>query len=240
MSAATARPRIAILAALPREVAPLVRHWAATPLKPKDGLNGPPSDDKGMRLWENEHAIVACAGMGRARVALALELAEARGPLRSVISVGYAGALREKMRIDGVYWPSIVIDGQTGERFACEDGEGVLVTADHVVGRDEKPKLATQWNADLVDMEAATVARLAKLRALPFRTVRAISDPVDDNLPDLSRFTNVRGGFQGASFAMYVALHPWLIPTTIRLGKQSSRASQAIAAALLQILRQAE
>jgi adenosylhomocysteine nucleosidase len=89
-------------------------------------------------------------------------------------------------------------------------------------------------------MEAATVARMAKLRGLPFRTLRAISDPVDEKLPDLSRFTDVRGGFQSASFAMYVALHPWLIPTTIRLGKQSARASQAIAAALLQVLRQAE
>ena len=144
------------------------------------------------------------------------------------------------MRITGVYWPSIVIDEQTGELFACEDGEGVLLTADHVVGRDEKPKLAAQWNADLVDMEAATVARLAMERSLPFRTVRAISDPVDENLPDLSRFTDARGSFRSTAFAMYVALHPWLIPTTVRLGKQSARASQAIATALLQFLRQAE
>jgi hypothetical protein len=56
----------------------------------------------------------------------------------------------------------------------------------------------------------------------------------------LSRFTDEQGGFQSASFAMYVALHPWLIPTTVKLGRQSARASQAIAAALLQVLRQAE
>ena len=230
MSAAVARPRIAILAALPREVALLVRDWSAPVVSRAEGTS----------VWESDGAIVVCAGMGRERVTLALNLAESCGPLRAVISVGYAGALREGMRIDGVYWPAIVIDGQTGERFACEDGEGVLVTADHVVGRNEKPKLAVQWNADLVDMEAATAAKLAKVRALPFRTLRAISDPVDDDLPDLSRFTDVRGGFQSGSFAMYVALHPWLIPTTVRLGKQSSRASQAIAAALLQVLRQAE
>ena len=230
MSAAAARPRIAILAALPREVATLVRGWSAPIVSKSEGTS----------VWESDAAIVVCAGMGRDRVTRALELAESRGPLRSVISVGYAGALRQGMRIDGVYWPAIVIDGQTGERFACEDGEGVLVTADHVVGREEKPKLAAQWNADLVDMEAATVARLAKARGLPFRTVRAVSDPVDDNLPDLSRFTDVRGGFQSASFAMYVALHPWLIRATVRLGKRSARASQAIATALLQVLRQAE
>jgi adenosylhomocysteine nucleosidase len=230
MSAAAARPRVAILAALPREVRPLVRNWPAPAVSRQEGTS----------VWESEDAIVVCAGIGRERVTRAFESAESHGPLRAVISVGYAGALREGMRIDAVYWPATVIDGQTGERFACEDGQGVLVTADHVVGRDEKPKLAAQWDADLVDMEAATVARLAKVRALSFRTVRAISDPVDDHLPDLSRFTDARGGFQSGLFAMYVALHPWLIPTTVKLGKRSARASQAIAAALLQILRQAE
>jgi adenosylhomocysteine nucleosidase len=230
MSAADARARIAILAALPREVAPLVRDWADPVVSRANGTS----------LWENDRAIVVCAGMGRERVTHAMELAESRGPLRAVISVGYAGALRSWMQVDRVYWPAVVIDGATGERFACKDGEGILVTADHAVGRDEKPKLAAKWHADLVDMEAATVARLAKLRALPFRSLRAISDQVDDSLPDLSRFTNAQGGFQSASFAMYVALHPWLIPTTVRLGQQSTRASQAIAQALLQILRQAE
>jgi adenosylhomocysteine nucleosidase len=230
MSAEAVRPRIAILAALPREVAPLVRGWSA-PIE---------SRSEGTSIWKSNRAIVVCAGMGGERITRALELAESHGPLRSVISVGYAGALRQGMRTDGVYWPAIVIDGQTGERFACEDGEGVLVTANHLVRRDEKTKLAVQWGADLVDMEAAALAKLAQGRGLPFRTVRAVSDSTDDNLPDLSRFTNPQGGFQSASFAMYVALHPWLIPTTVRLGKQSARASQAIADALLQFLRQAE
>ncbi len=229
MNIAAARPRIAILAALPREVAPLVRDWPA-----------PVVSQTGTCVWENDSAIVVCAGMGKERATLAMQVAESRGPLRSVVSAGYAGALREGLRIDGVHWPAMVIDGQTGEQFACEDGEGVLVTADHVVGREEKPKLAAQWKADLVDMEAAMVAKLAKLRGLPFRTVRAVSDPVGDKLPDLGRFTDRHGGFQSGMFAMYVALHPWLIPTAVRLGNQSARASRAMAAALLQFLRQAE
>jgi len=224
------RARIAILAALPREIAPVVRNWPAREVSRREGTC----------IWENDRAIAICAGMGKERVTLALQLAESRGPLRSIISVGYAGALRNDLRIDGVYWPAIVIDSQNGERFACEDGEGILLTADHVVGRDEKSELAREWDADLVDMEAATVARLAKARSLPFRTLRAVSDPMDENLPDLSRFTDARGGFRSGLFAMYVALHPWLIPMTIRLGKRSARASQAIAEALHQILRQAE
>ena len=224
------KPRLAILAALPREVAPLVQDWPVRDV----------SHDEGTSAWECDRAIVVCAGMGPKRVTLALELAEVRGPIHSVISVGYAGALCAGMPVDKVYWPATVIDDQTRERFACNDGDGTLVTTDHAVGRDEKLMLAARWNAELVDMETATVARLAKLRGLPFRALRAISDQVDDKLPDFSRFTDERGGFRGGSFAMYVALHPWLIPTTLRLGKQSARASQGIAKALLQILRQAE
>lgn len=230
MSVPAISPRIAILAALPREVAPLVRDWPAPVVSRREGTS----------IWQSDRAIVVCAGMGRERVTLAFQLAESRGPLSAVFSVGYAGALREGLRIDGAHWPAIVIDGQTGERFACEEGEGILVTVDRVVGADEKPILAARWNADLVDMEAATVARLARERALPFRAVRAISDPVDDDLPELGRFTNARGGFESARFARYVALHPWLIPTTIKLGKRSARASRAVAAAILKILRQAE
>ncbi|HET9101704.1 MAG TPA: phosphorylase [Acidobacteriaceae bacterium] len=230
MSVPAIPPRIAILAALPREVAPLVRDWPAPVVSRREGTS----------IWQSDRAIVVCAGMGRERVTLAFQLAESRGPLSAVFSVGYAGALREGMRIDGAHWPAIVIDGQTGERFACEEGEGILITADRVIGADEKPILAARWNADLVDMEAATVARLARERALPFRAVRAISDPVDDYLPELGHFTNARGGFESARFARYVALHPWLIPTTIKLGKRSARASRAVAAALLKILRQAE
>ncbi|MGO8718917.1 MAG: phosphorylase [Acidobacteriaceae bacterium] len=230
MTPAARNSRIAILAALPREVAPLVRDWPIRIV----------SRGEGTSVWENDRAIVVCAGMGRERVTRALELAESRGQLDSIISVGYAGALRAGMQMDEAYWPGAVIDGQTGDRFECNDGKGALVTTDHAVSREEKLELAVRWNADLVDMEAATVARLAHMRDLPFRALRAVSDLVDDDVPDFGAFTDERGGFREGRFAMYVALHPWMVPTAVKLGKQSARASQAIAQALRQILRQAD
>lgn len=250
--------RTAILAALPREVALLVRGWTTnSSTQAKGGLEWATPYKRvprpeGASVWESDRAIVACAGMGSERVTRALALAESRGRLDSIISVGYAGALRADMEPGKAYWPATVIDGQTGERFECNHGEGTLagegvpvgngtlVTMDHAVGRGEKLELAARWNADLVDMETAAVARLAKVRSLPFRALRAISDRVDDNVPDLAAFTDERGGLRESSFAMYVALHPWLIPTAIKLGRQSAQASQAIAQALQQILRQAE
>ena len=222
--------RIAILAALPREVASLVRDWPART----------PFESEGASLWECEDAIVVCAGMGRERVARALELAEARGQFHSIFSVGYAGALRPGMRMDKVYWPATVIDAQTGERFECHGGDGTLVTSDHVVHATEKRELAERWNADLVDMEAAAVARLAQTRNLPFRTLRVISDEAADKLPELGRFTDELGGFREASFAVYLALHPWLIPAAVRMGKRATQGSRMMAETLRPICEQSE
>ena len=55
----TAKPRPVFIAALPREIASLVsRHgWRADPKLLSRGIH----------LFEHEHAIVACAGMGTHR-----------------------------------------------------------------------------------------------------------------------------------------------------------------------------
>lgn len=216
--------RVAILAALPREIAPLVRNWPLHSASSKDGTE----------IWQCAGAVAVCAGMGRERIRHALELALKHGPLHSILSVGYAGALRAEIGKGEVFWPAIIIDAETQEKFECTGGIGTLVTVDHVLRREEKPKFAQQWNADLVDMEAATVARLAQMANIPFRTLRVVSDEAGDTLPDLNRFIDAGGGFRKSAFAAYIALHPWFIPSVIHLGKQSALASQKIAETLRQ------
>ena len=221
---------IAILAALPRELAPLVRHWPGRVESHADGST----------IWECEQAVAVCAGMGSKRVEYALAIAARKRPLRQVISVGYAGALRSGIARNSIYWPAAVIDAQTGERFECEAGSGMLVTANHVVAREGKLQLAERWNADLVDMEAATVARLATERGLVFRALKVVSDESTEALPDFNRFIDDHGGFRQAAFAAYIALHPWLVPEAIRLGRHTTQASRALAAALRKFLDSAE
>ncbi len=216
--------RIAILAALPREIAPLVRNWPIHATSSKDGTE----------IWQCDAAIAVCAGMGRERVTYALELAMKNGPLHSIISAGYAGALHAGIGKGEVFWPAMVVDAETQDLFECKSGNGILVTVGHVLSREEKPKFAQRWNADLVDMEAATVARLAQMENIPFRTLRVVSDEADETLPDLNRFIDARGGFREAAFAAYIALHPWLIPSAIHLGRQSAQASKKIAETLRQ------
>ncbi len=220
------KARVAILAALPREIAPLVQNWPVRSKSRRDGFS----------IWQCDQAIAVCAGMGSERVTYALELAAMQGPLDSIVSAGYAGALRSGIARNSIYWPATVIDAGSGDCYMCEDGSGTLVTADHVVGHGEKAAMARRWNADLVDMEAAAVARLARMRDLPFRTLRIVSDEAADVLPDFNRFVDARGGFREIAFATYIACRPWLIPNAIRLGWYSGKASQLMAQALREFL----
>lgn len=224
------KPRIAILAALVREVAPLVRVWPVHSHSSADGWT----------VAENDRAITVCAGMGVQRVLYALELAEQRGSLSAIYSVGYAGALREGIKKASVHWPRLVIDLKTGAQYPCAGKEGTLVTADRVIDFAEKMQLANRWHADLVDMETAAVARLAQKRGLPFHSVRVVSDELGDALPDFNGFIDVHGGIRETAFAVHLAFHPSKIPSAVRFGRHSWQASLNLAAALRKELELAE
>ena len=212
-------PRTAILAALPRELEPLVRAWPQRSRSRREGY----------WIAECDRAIAVCAGMGAVRAARAFEYALDRGPIEMVISAGYAGALRPGIAACRVFWPSMVLDGYTGERYVCAKGSGTLVTSDHVLQHQEKARMAARWNADLVDMEAAAVAKLASTGGLPFRAVKVVSDALEETLPEFEGFVDQRGGFREAAFAVHMMLHPKLIPAAIRMGRRAAQASRAMA-----------
>lgn len=224
------KPRIAILAALPREIDPLIKKW---PLRAH-------SVAEGWTIAENDRAIAICAGMGRERVTYALELAKKRGPLRAIVSAGYAGALRPEISRSSIYWPSLIIDAATGEGFSCDGGRGTLVTADHVVNEDEKAQMAARWNADLVDMETATIARLSQLEEISFRSVRVVSDELVDRLPNFKGFVNRNGGIRQAAMALHLVVHPIGIPTAVRFAGRSRQASEKLATALYEAMEVTE
>jgi len=224
------KARIAILAALPREIEPLISNWPVRSASRRQGT----------LIAECDQAIAVCAGMGAERVEQALLSAESRGPLSEVLSVGYAGALCEGILRNTIHWPATVVDAATEQRYECIGGSGTLLTISRVLGREDKAQMASRWTADLVDMEAARVALLAQTRGLPFRALRVVSDEVDDMLPDLNRFVDDHSGFRKAAFAGYLVVHPSMIPATIRLGRTSSFASRVLAQELRKVLERAE
>ena len=205
--------RLGIIAAMPREIAPLVRGWQQ------------PCNDR-VEIWASDSAVVACAGMGTACVTRAAEAALTMGA-DTLVSAGYAGGLIDAAQTASVWIPATVIDAATGERFTTGIGRGTLVSVDIVAGAESKKSLAAKFGGDIVDMEAAAVARHAERRGIPFFAVKAVSDTRDAQMPDMQRFTK-NGKFLSSRFGIYMAVRPWLWPMVARLGRDSARAVRAL------------
>jgi adenosylhomocysteine nucleosidase len=222
--------RIAIIAAMPGELKPLVRDW--------------PSESRhGVDLWRRRQGesewIAACAGAGVVAAKRTFDEIEKDGGIDSVFSVGWAGALREDLAAGQAYRVSGVIDAHTGERFGAADQseECWLVTSDRVADQADKRQLAATYGAGLVDMEAAGIARQAALRGIPFSCIKGVSDGFSDELPDFNRFISKHGQFQSAQFIFFAMLRPWHWPALMRLGQNSEQSAQGIKESLLDILK---
>jgi len=237
--------RIAIIAAMPAELKFLVRGWHH-------------ERSNGVDLWrkrsnENEW-IAACAGAGVAAATRAFAEVEKSGEVDQVISTGWAGALREELVAGQAYDVSIVIDARTGERFLTPYADGSvdgsprsqnrdlghpglwLVTSDRVADAHEKLRLAETYEAALVDMEAAAVARLARMRGIPFYCIKGISDGYSDQLPDFNNFISPDGQFKLTRFVVFAVLRPWYWHALIRMGENSRKAARNIAQSVLDFL----
>ena len=221
--------RVAIVAAFPAELKPLVYGW-------------PHSTRNAIDFWalrnEEEEWIAACAGAGQDAATRAFAAIEDGGPIDLIYSVGWAGALTDMCSPGQAYNAAGVIDARTGERFNCDAGAGPhwLITNPKVADAAEKRRLASAYHAGLVDMEAAAIARLAAQRQIPFYCIKGVSDGLADHLPDFNAFISPSGRFQLARFVLFAILRPWYWPALVRMSENSRKASQAIRESLLEHL----
>jgi len=206
----------AIIAALPREVKHLVRGWQEHRLPGK------------IIAYTNDRAVIACAGMGTARAALAVQAALSLKPVTALLSVGLAGACDPSLRVGDIIRAGIVIDAHTGERFSNPLFSETLITTSAIASIKEKQRLYASYQASAVDMEAATVARLAQAHDIPFRAIKAISDDASFEMQELARFATNDGQFREAAFAAHAAVRPQLWPKLFALAGNSKRAVQSL------------
>jgi adenosylhomocysteine nucleosidase len=216
--------RIAIIAALPREIAALVRGTRADASLIRDGV----------WLYRLEGAVVVAAGMGAERAAVAVEAA---GDVEVLISTGLAGGCVPGVVAGSVMEAGVVVDVRTGERFVAEAGSGVtLATASSIASVREKARLAESYGAALVDMEAATVARLAQAKGVGFRAIKGVSDGYGFELNALAKFEGERGSFRTGAFAAYTAARPWTWGRAVVLGRGSAKALAGLEVVLKGVL----
>ena len=223
--------RIAIIAAMPGELKPLVKGWKSLP-------TGQRFVYKWTATFGDNECVAVCAGMGADAATRAFAQAEKDGPLDAVLSIGWVGALQNEGFPGEFFIPNIVVNAQTGERFtlAERDKPVVLVTTTHVANEAEKRRLAATYGGSVVDMESAAVARLAQMHGIPVCCMKVITDEVTAKLPDMNPYINAAGQMKMGGFIGHVLLRPKYWPALMRLGKSSAAGADYLASAVTHFL----
>jgi adenosylhomocysteine nucleosidase len=211
--------RVAIVAALEREVRPLIKEWRASEKE---------SGGRRFRLFEKDEFVLVCGGIGAEAARRAAEAVIAIYAPAVIYSAGFAGALDPGLKVGDIVQPRRVVNAGDGSRVDLGSGEGALVSFGSVATPEQKAKLRDSFGALAVDMEAAAVARAAEARGVRFAVVKVISDEFDFDLPSTERFVDGNGQFLELRFARYAAVRPWLWPRIARLVRNSNRASGAL------------
>src|SRR5882724_4825240 len=220
-------PRIAIVAAMKREVAPLIRTWKVRPIE---------HGGRRYQLFENKEASLICAGVGPEAARRATEAIIQEVRASHILSVGFVGALDPALKVGEVFEPRTVINAGDGARTDTGCGQGTLVSFSRVAGREQKKKLREAYSAAAVDMEAGAVAQGAQLRGISFGALKVVSDEAGFVMPPVEDFISADGSFRRACFGLHVAVRPWLWGAKIALARNSARATKALCAALEQHL----
>ncbi|HEY7353977.1 MAG TPA: hypothetical protein VH596_14515 [Terriglobales bacterium] len=222
--------RIVIIAALKREIRPLVKNWS------KEEFS---HEGRRFSCYESDYAVVVCGGIGPEYSRRAAEAAVAKYYPQLLISAGIAGSAVPELHVGETIFPAAVVDTRDGSHHETAINHAalsktplartVLASYPEIAGSAQKRQLAKSYGAHAVDMEGASVARAAQLHNLPFLAIKSISDELDVDISQLNRF--IRGGkFATGAFVCYLVLRPWLWLKMSRLARNTQLASDNLCA----------
>ena len=208
---------------MPVEIAPLL-----------DGIK--PETVNGVDLFDLPNAVIAVGGIGEKFARRAAEVAIDHAQPRLLLSAGIVGAISPKLKVGDVGRIRQVVDVADGTIYpSTTGGDWVLATSQDVSDAAEKQQLLTKFGADVVDMEGAAVAQVAKERGLEFAAIKSISDDAEFEMPPLNRFID-NGKFDTRRFLIYVALHPRWWGTLGKIKKNSEIATEKLCQAVKHLI----
>jgi nucleoside phosphorylase len=157
--------------------------------------------------------VLMQAGIGWDRARSALLAASRVFPLRAAWSLGFAGGLADGLRAGDLVCPSVVLldEGRSGEAYnaapvhtdiratlsaaglSVHDGS-VLTVGAPLRTPQAKRAAHRRTGAVAVDMEAVGVARGARSLGVPWLTIKAVVDAVEEPLPEFLAGCTTPGG----------------------------------------------
>jgi adenosylhomocysteine nucleosidase len=211
---------ILIVAALDRELAPLAskNHPALAFLETGEGII---NVERHLEAW--------------------LEKCKAR----TVLSIGFAGALSQSLKAgdlviaEEVRNASVLPDAKllTAARRVSTDDPwihfGVALTSNEILCTAQSKRVLAESLADeigAVDMESTAIARICGRRGLPFLIVRSITDLLDEDLPlDFNQYRNSDGRVDSKKVMKAALLRPGALRGLWQLRKRSQLCAERMA-----------
>lgn len=200
--------------------------------------------------WERKSIILVRTGVGKIRAGGALAMVLEKYSVSMVISIGYAGGTHPDIEAGDLLvarqFMTFPTDNTPPEKIEVASSlaklaekvppskkytayKGCLLTMNQVVHKPEDKKaIGEDYGVNAIDMETSTLAEMAAVRKIPFLSVRAISDTVDQELIDVSPFMEKDGQVSTLKAGWYVLTHPGSIPTFISLQEVAHRGTKNI------------
>jgi len=248
------RQSIGVVAAMPQEIAPLLRRFAGYRKERAAGCN----------LYRFEVAGVPVAlmesGMGPRHAAEATAALIERAAPSLLLNFGFAGAVLPGTAVGDLVLAERVLYLQEGrlsepaqpDAELCRRVAGALAGAPVTLHRGTFVTAAviTQKNAlagllgthtghPVLEMETAALLRVAAGAGIPVVALRGVSDAADEELGfSLEEFCDAQLRIKVSRVLRTVAAKPWIIPQLIRLSGNSKRAGKNLALGVELALRE--
>ena len=226
---------LAIVAAMRRELSEIEKSLARKSHIKIEGL------DLIEGIYKDKELALATVGIGGKRSRKMMTLLREKCQPEALVCVGYAGGASSGPRVgDLVLYTeirrqdsSLTCDGRLLEKarrtlsdakLSYHEGSGVTVSK-LISNPNGKKRIGEQLGVEAIDMESYPVVEAANMFDLPVLVVRAITDTVDERLPDLTSILNSAGQVSTARALSYAITHPTSIYPMIRLSRSSGIAS---------------
>jgi len=238
-------PRLAIVAALPEELAPLVERLGRARRSARGGLEAHTGILSGVPV------VVGRAGDGPRAAARGAADLLLRHDVRALVGIGVAGALVPSLQ-EGQLVAAREVTDESGAAL-CADAtllaaalaagciDGRLLTTPRLLASSAEKRVALgaregYWAAD---MESFSWACAARERSVPFLAVRSVSDAADEELPAfLARCVGPDGGgVDRARVARMALTRPGAMPRLLALRRRVVAAAERLAAVVELLVR---
>ena len=162
-----------------------------------------------------------------------------------LVSAGFAGALNDKLRAGDLLFAENFSTIQLNEirsglASSLIHRANLLTVPSIIDSTEERQKIAQATGAAAIDMETEFIARACAQHGVPLLSLRVVSDSPSEPFPGPSKilFDVELQRTDSLKFALHFLKHPSAITQLIGFAKRIVKAREALANALVDILRE--